>query len=653
MTINPSSEYDDEIKIDLGKYIETLVRQWQWIAACALGLGILVAAVSLLINLASPSYRAVALVASARTVSNVNFGSAITSQSETDLAAAATAGAQYLYDRKARLQSFVSLVQNGAVAEQVLEELGPKLNNKKGEPTTAAELLRMVSADLVPETDTIQISVTYGDPVIAAEIANAWGQAYVQRINELYGGSSSGTSYLATEAQTTQAKTDYEKAQAALDDFIAHNKIDEYTRQIEEIKVVVISLRGARSTATSTIINERVGADQQVIVDLYKNQAANQLLALQQDQEARRQLITAYMTALNQGRQAVFNQQAQDRLARLDKAYSDSRQVGLFLDNAVSMRAAVNAGGDAAARSNALALTLLKTQIYAAFPGTNTLQIQNLPETLGSTIGTVNAAGMVADLNALISTLKTRQTELNDLIATLSSEIQKGEDFKFLDNSLESSGALAQTIQDRYPELFEMGDLSALSLTVVEKGNPLATEALQRSQALLELKGLEDLVNFSVAGTPIEKTIEENEQKIRDLNALISSESSTQTVLTRTRDLAWQTYSALATKATEMSVAAQTTGIEVVFASPATPPDKKVIHSTVNAAVATGVGLLIGVIVAYAYEFWQNYKGRQPEIIFKEMFAYAKSVAGRMPIKPKQPAKRPEKKARPKRAGRT
>jgi len=494
-------------------------------------------------------------------------------------------------------------------------------------------LLRMVSADLVPSTDTIQISVTHRDPVLAAEIANAWGKAYVQRINELYGGSSSGTSTLATEAQTTQAKTDYEKAQAALDDFIAHNKIDEYTRQIEEIKVIVTSLRGARSTATSTIINERVGADQQVIVDLYKNQAANQLLALQQDQEARRQLITAYMTALNQGRQAVFNQQAQDRLARLDKAYSDSRQVGLFLDNAVSMRAAVNAGGDAAARSNALALTLLKTQIYAAFPGTNTLQIQNLPETLGSTIGTVNAAGMVADLNALISTLKTRQTELNDLIATLSSEIQKGEDFKFVDNSLESSGALAQTIQDRYPELFEMGDLSALSLTVVEKGNPLATEALQRSQALLELKGLEDLVNFSVAGTPIEKTIEENEQKIRDLNALISSESSTQTVLTRTRDLAWQTYSALATKATEMSVAAQTTGIEVVFASPATPPDKKVVRSTINAAMATGVGLLIGIIVAYAYEFWQNYKGRQPEILSKKMFAYANNLVYKKPIK--------------------
>ena len=631
MATRPSPTYDEEINFDFGKYIETLVRQWQWIAACALGLGILALAYSLFINLASPSYQAVALVASAQTVSDVNFGSAITSTSDVQLAQTAAGGAQYFYDRAARLQSFVSQVQNGAVAEQVLEELGPRLDNKKGEPTTAAALLGMVSADLIPKTDTIQISVTYGDPVIAAEIANAWGKAYVQRINELYGGSSSGMSTLATEAQTAQAKTDYDKAQAALDDFIAHNKVDEYTRQIEEITVIVTSLRGARSTATSTIINEQVDAEQQVINELYKAQAANQLLALQQDQESRRQLITAYITALSTGRQAVFNQQAQDILARLDQAYSDSRQIGLFFDNAVSMRAAVNVGGDAAARSNALALTMLKTQIYAAFPGTNTLQIQNLPEALGSSISTVYAAGMVADLDALISTLETRQTELNELTATLSSEILNGENIKFLDKPLDSSGALAQTIQDRYPELFKIGDLSTLSLKVVENGNPLATEALQRSQALLELKGLEDLVNFSVAGTPIETKIEENEQKIRDLNSLISSETSTLNVLTGARDLAWKSYSALATKATEISVTAQ--NIQVVFASPATPPEETAIHSRNNAGLAAGVGLLIGIIVAYAYEFWQNYKGRKIEIISKKMFAYANNLVYKKPIK--------------------
>ena len=535
MAAKPSPTYDEEIKIDFGKYIETLLRQWQWIAACTLGLGILALAYSLFTNRKSPpSYRAVALVASVKTESNVNFGSAITtSTSEADVV-----NAQYFYDRKARLQSFVSLVQNGAVAEKVLAEIGPRL--KENERTTAA-LLGMVSANLIPSTDTIQISVTYDDPVIAAEIANAWGKAYVQRINELYGGSSSGTSYLATQAQATQAKTDYEKTQVALDDFIAHDKTDENKRQIDEVTITITSLRKARSS--------------------------------------------------------VGDQQVQDRLERLDRAYSDSRQIGLFLDNAVSMRAAVNTGGEPAAISNALALTMLKTQIYAAFQGTNTLQVQNLPETprsnisivtllqaqnlpeaLGSSISTVNAAGMVADLDALISSLKTRQTELNKLNGTLSFEIQNGDYLKFLEDT---------------------------------------------------------------ANTPIDKNIEENEQKIRDLNSLISTETSTLDELTRARDLAWQSYSALATKATEMSVAAQTTSIEVVFASPATPPvpDNIVIQSRNNAGLATGVGLLIGIIVAYAYEFWQNYKGRQPEIISKKMFAYAINLVYKRPIKSRKKLK--------------
>ncbi len=631
MATKPAPIYDDEIIIDFGKLIETLVRQWQWIVACAMVLGILALAYSLFKNFtASPSYEAVALVSSVKSLSNVNYGTAITTTTDATLA-----GTQSLIDSAARLQSFVSLVQNGAVAQQVLEELGPKLNNINGEPITVAALLGKVSGSLIESTDTIQITVTYSDPDIAAEIANAWGKAFVQQVNEVYGGSPSGTSLVNTEAQTAQAKIDYHKTQLALDDFITQSNISAYTRQIEEIQIVVTSLSAARSTATSTIISEQVAANQQVIDELFKDQAANQLLALQQDQEARRQLITAYITALSAGRQAVFNQQAQDILARLTQAYSDSRQIGLFLDNAVSMRAAVAAGGDASARSNALALTMLKTQIYAAFPGTSTLQIQNLPEALGSSIATVNAAGMVADLDALISTLKTRQTNLNELTTTLSSEILNGENIKFLDNPLDSTGALAQAIQDRYPELFKIGDLSTLSLNVVESGNPLATEALQRSQALLELKGLEGLVNFSVAGTPIEKTIEENEQKIADLNALISAQTSTLNELSQARDLAWQTYSILTTKSAELGVAAQTVGTVVAFSSTATPPSgKKVgVNSNKIAGLAAGVGLLIGLIAAYAYEFWQNYKGRQPEIISKKMFAYAKNSVYKKSIK--------------------
>jgi uncharacterized protein involved in exopolysaccharide biosynthesis len=511
-TFDEINTYDDEITINLGKYIETLVRQWQWIAVCALGLGFLALAYSLYTNQTSPSYQAEALVASAKTGYNANFDSAITSE------AAASANTQNFYDRTARLQSFVALVQNSTVAQKVLDEFATKINKNDGVPISIETLKSMVSAELIPKTDTIQISFTYSDPLLAAEIANAWGMAYVQWINDLYGGSSSGTSFLASQAQTSQAKTDFEKAQAVLDDYIAQNRIDEYNRQINDISSINDSLREARIS--------------------------------------------------------VDDQQVQDYLARLDQAYSEKRQIGLFLDNAVSMRAAVYAGGEPAAISNALAMTLLKTQIYATFPNTNTLnQDSNLPPVnntlnLGSNLSIVDATGMIADLDALISTLKTRQTELISLVDTLSSQIQTEDYFK----------------------------------------------------------------NFSNANTPIEKKILENEQKIQDLKSLVSTDTSTLDELTRGRDLAWQIYSTLATKTAEMRVASQTIGNEVVFASPATPPDSSVSQVSQanqgqrNALLAVAVGLLIGVITSYAYEFWQNYKGRQPEIILKKMFAYVSNL---------------------------
>jgi uncharacterized protein involved in exopolysaccharide biosynthesis len=615
--VNNEAEVNDEIRIDLMKYVETLVRQWHWIVACALVLGALVAVITIIVSRINPSYRASALVSSAKTVSSVNFGSAITSQSETDLASAAASGAQALYDRTARLQSYVVLVKNGDVVDQVLQKVGPKL--KDPEKVDAAALLRMIDAQLVEKTDTIRISATYGDPAIAADLANAWADAYVQKINELYGSSPSNTSFLATEQETVKAKAAYEAAQKALDDFTAKNKIEEYKRQIEETTILITSLRGARSTATSTIVDQEVAAEQQVINELYKAQASNQLLALEQDQEARRQLISAYIKALSDGRQDVFNQQTNDRLARLDRAYADRRKIGLFLDNAIAMREAVYNGGDAAARSNALALALLKSEIYAAFEGTNTLQVQNLPETLGTTIGVVDAAGMVTDLDALISTLKTRQTDLSSMISTLTSQIQDGTDLN-VDTRLESAGALAQEIQARYPELFELGKLSTESLNISASGSQLATETSARSQALLQLKGLENLAGLSYAGTPMEKTIEDNEQKVRDLNAVISSETSTLTVLTRERDLAWTTYSALQTKSAEMGVATRTTGIEVVFSSPATPPDLKTVHGSTNGMIGALVGLGIGLVTAYIYEFWQNYKRRRTESILYSVF---------------------------------
>ena len=603
---------EDEFQIDFGKYIATLVRQWQMVVGFAAAFAIIAAVISFAINRAPPVYEAEVLIASTKTQSSVSFGSAIKTTTEGDPATQAqSAAAQISYDRSARLQSFVTLVNNVAVAEKVLAEMGPKLNQDNKKELTPSSLMGKVTASLIERTDTISIKVRYSDPQIAADIANAWGKAYIEQINALYG-SSGGTSYLAVQQQTVQSKADYDKVQTALTDFVAHNRVDEYNRQIGEISLIVTNLRAARSTAVSTIVTERMGADQKIITELYNSQAANQLLALQQDQTARRLMVTAYMDAQSKARQEVFNQQVQDRIEQFSAAYADRRKVKLLLDDTTGMREAVKNGGAAAAASNTLALTLLKAQIYASFAGTNNLQVQNLPESLGASISSVTAQGMLADLDALIGTLTKRQGELDTLIDTLSKQLQNGENFNFLDASLDATGALAQAIETRYPELFARGKLSSLSLDATQNGNPLQSEALARSQDLLQLKGLEDVITFSTKDTAIEKKIVDLEQQIRDLNALISQESAKLQELTRSRDLAWQSYTALATKETELNVSTQTIGVEVALASPATPPDDRIVAAKtgLNVGIAGVLGMILGVLIAYGYEFWQNYNNR-------------------------------------------
>ena len=85
---------------------------------------------------------------------------AIKSISEEDLARQTQNAAQMVVDRKARLQSYVTLVNSASVAEKVLAELGPKLNQDAKKELTAAALLRKVKASLVKNTDTISIKVT-------------------------------------------------------------------------------------------------------------------------------------------------------------------------------------------------------------------------------------------------------------------------------------------------------------------------------------------------------------------------------------------------------------------------------------------------------------------------------------------------------------
>ena len=603
---------EEDDTINLGKYVIVLFRQWQLIALaavmCALAAG--------LVTLTTPkSYTATVVIATTKTLSDVSFGSAIRTLNEDQLMTGAqNAGtAAILVDRKARLQSFVQLAKNAAVAQVVIEEIGSQLPE---EDRKVSALLGMVKGTLVSNADTIAIEVTHRDPELAAAIANAWGEAYVRQINSVYGGSGPSESLMLIGPETVKSKTAYDDAQATLLAFITKNKMDELSLEIGQKQTVIKSLSDARNTAVNTIITQAVGKDQEVITAMYSAQAKNQLLALQSDLNIRQDLFGAYVKTLLDLRQAALSEQVKDITTEWSRAWSDRQRERQLLDTAKSMREEVRLGGAPAAARNVLALTLFKGQVYVP-AGTGSVALQQFPDSWANSVATVKPEAMIAELDALTSSLELRITELDAKIAALSDKLRKGQGLDYLNVPLnDQSSELAQLIQARYPELFQSGALADLSLKVIAQGNPLEAEAIKRSQALLELQGLEKVLDFNVIDTPMTKKIQALQQEVRDLQTEVTRLTDQQQELTRARDLAYSTYKTLATKQAELAVAAQTTGIEVALAAPASVPERTANTSRLTIVIIAGtVGLLLGVLFAYGLEFWWGYNGQPSQTV--------------------------------------
>jgi uncharacterized protein involved in exopolysaccharide biosynthesis len=95
----------------------------------------------------------------------------------------------------------------------------------------------------------------------------------------------------------------------------------------------------------------------------------------------------------------------------------------------------------------------------------------------------------------------------------------------------------------------------------------------------------------------------------RRLQVLLAQELSREKELTRTRDLAWDTYSTLEVKAAELRIAAEIADVEVRFASPAIAPvlvDDSDAPSdlTRNVGLAAVFGLMVGVGAAFFLQYY-------------------------------------------------
>jgi uncharacterized protein involved in exopolysaccharide biosynthesis len=505
-------------------------------------------------------------------------------------------------NQQAHRQALVALVENGAIATQIVERLEGELDAEEQNP---ARLLEMVSGEFrktgtgsqaETNVDFIEIKVESSDPAKAARIANAWAQVYVDYVNELY--SRRPESYTSVQKQVITAQETHEQAEEALTAFIAESRIDDLNRLIAEKQHIINSLQSARQTAVTTMIDEEVKARSQIIAAYVNAQTQNQLIAFEKEQEGNRALLSSYMDAYSREREAFFNEQVEDKLQTLANHYATKRKMERLLEDARALHVQVQKGGENGAATNSLAILMLKAEVFStstSLPGELQLQLE-----MASGIN-AGANAQQADLEALIGVLEDRITELEKMIE--SAGLLGGEGYEFLSSSTSLTDTLSAAIRDQYPELFDLGELTSLT-EAIPRDNPLADAAAQKSEALLQLEELETLPGYAAAAAPLTQAIDKLQEELRGLQAELEKERAEKQELTRARDLAWETYSTLQVKADELSIATEMMDIEVRVASPAVEPITPTGPSKLrNVVLAAVVGFMIGIGAAFVLHY--------------------------------------------------
>jgi len=547
-----------EEEIDLRQYIDVLLRWWWLVALGALLAGGSAYLVSIIMP---PTYEATAGVVMLKSRAELSLGSEFQSVSETDWLAASANGNAIIDLNNQRLQSLTGMVTNGAIAQQVADELSDVLTEEEREPSALMEYVR---GEVLEESDSIQIIVSHRDPDKAAAIANAWAQAFEAHANAIYG-EAAFAPFTDIHEQVQEALSAYEQAQDALVAFLAKDdRINELQRQVEEEEAIIATLRTGRQADIATVVNSQVAVQ--------------------------KRLFETSVGAEVDSNLRVFERQRDELLHDFERASSRKRRLEDLLDEAYLMREQLIEGGDASASTSGLALLAFKSRIFDTADGLpfGTLDLQ-LPSVDGLAL-TSSAAEQISDLDALISAMQKEIDELEVFIQEQTEALSQDESYQFL------------------------APLSPEYMDVVDS---------QAALALLRMKEWEGMLPYSsVLDESLSQEIARLEDHVRTLRAEIVRLNGLKTNLQQDRELAWQAYNNLLSKEQELKIATASEGTEVRFASQALPPRNPVSpKKLINTAVGLALGLMLGVFGAFLFDYmelesnprylWRRITGRQ------------------------------------------
>lgn len=140
-------------------------------------------------------------------------------------------------------------------------------------------------------------------------------------------------------------------------------------------------------------------------------------------------------------------------------------------------------------------------------------------------------------------------------------------------------------------------DVLAASLADLRRAWQAEAESLQT-----QVLQASDLLSREIAGQDLMTGVQTMQTQINALQSDLETQTDTQRRLTDARDVAWESFTALARRAAEVTIASETTSTEVRLASTALPPSD---HATPHTLLNVALALVAGEILALAFVLLQ------------------------------------------------
>ncbi len=201
---------NDEIEIDLRKYILLLIKHWWQIFVCAAIIAILSFSFSSMLTV---SYQATALVAITKPRYELNFNTQIQT-----------------LDIQPANNAFLDLATSDDVLKQVYDQWTNRPASVKDLQDFRDSIFQVKSGS---DTSILKLIVTTDNPEESARLANLWATFLIHKANTVYFGQDQQLTFL--ENQMENAKNDLDQAENALVDFQAQNQLQILTNQLNSV----------------------------------------------------------------------------------------------------------------------------------------------------------------------------------------------------------------------------------------------------------------------------------------------------------------------------------------------------------------------------------------------------------------------------------